>query len=85
MAPSYGGVVSPPPLPPPAVAGAYAPSPVGYVQPQVRPGTLPPGTGIKIGDYEVTIEKFLSEGVWGFVCERRGVPPRERTGWTLTD
>ena len=60
MAASYGGVVSPPPPAHPAVAA------VGYAQPQpqvqVRPGTLPPGTGIKIGDYEVTIEKFLSEG-----------------------
>jgi hypothetical protein len=28
----------------------------------VRPGTLPPGVCVKIGEHEVTIERFLSEG-----------------------
>lgn len=30
----------------------------------VRPGTLPPGVCVKIGEHEVTIERFLSEGTF---------------------
>lgn len=55
------GVASPPSMQPahfPAPQPQYA----QQMQQQVRPGTLPPGTCIKIGDYEVTIERFLSEG-----------------------
>ena len=62
------GVVSPPTVPSAQFNGYPAAPPAQYgqqVQQQqkgIRPGTLPPGTCIKIGDYEVTIERFLSEG-----------------------
>ena len=29
---------------------------------QMKPGTLPPGTAIGIGDYTVVVEQYLSEG-----------------------
>lgn len=40
----------------------HAPSPQAVSSPPARPGTLPVGTRIMIGQYKVTIERFLSEG-----------------------
>lgn len=30
--------------------------------PVVPPGTLPPGTIVRVGEYQVRVERFLSEG-----------------------
>ena len=37
----------------------FAPAAVAQ---QMKPGTLPPGTAIGIGDYTVVVEQYLSEG-----------------------
>lgn len=71
---STAGVHSPPQQPsyaspPPAAPSQYAAYLSGAQQQlyqqaaaNVRPGTLPPGVCVKIGEHEVTIERFLSEG-----------------------
>jgi AP2-associated kinase len=54
-----------PPLPPQQYAAYLSPEQQQLYQQaasHVRPGTLPPGVCVKIGEHEVTIERFLSEG-----------------------
>lgn len=68
---STAGVHSPPQPgyaspPAPSQYAAYLSGPQQQLYQQaaasVRPGTLPPGVCVKIGEHEVTIERFLSEG-----------------------
>lgn len=66
----YNSLGSPPPMsmpmsaamPPIAAYSQHLPPPVAAASAPPRPGTLPVGTRVKIGEYTVTIEKFLSEG-----------------------
>lgn len=59
--PYYGGAMSPPQM------QAFSPYPPGSPMPAIRPGTLPPGTAVKIGDYAVVVQRFLSEGGFAHV------------------
>jgi len=60
------------PAPPQAYAGSSGPAPPS-AQPTnvpptiaVPPGTLPPGTIVNVGDYQVVVDRFLSEGELSF-------------------
>ncbi|KAK9900495.1 hypothetical protein P389DRAFT_165845 [Cystobasidium minutum MCA 4210] len=84
---STAGVHSPPQQPsyaspPPAAPSQYAAYLSGAQQQlyqqaaaNVRPGTLPPGVCVKIGEHEVTIERFLSEGGFAHVYVVRSSRP----------
>lgn len=63
----YQGYVSPPPMNG-AMQGQMA---VPVQAPALaKPGTLPPGTSVRIGEYKVYIDRFLSEGkAWSMLEE----------------
>lgn len=66
MSPPYGYPAAS--YAPQAAGVAMQPSPQG-LPPPAKPGTLPVGTRIMIGQYKVNIERFLSEGM----CPRPGL------------
>ncbi|BGP38672.1 Ark- serine/threonine protein kinase [Rhodotorula kratochvilovae] len=58
---------------PPAAAPAAAPPPAPVLA--APPGTLPPGTVVDVGQYRVTVQRFLSEGGFAHVYLAQSAVP----------
>ncbi|GAA6051979.1 hypothetical protein JCM3770_002994 [Rhodotorula araucariae] len=70
-APSTSPAFRPPA--PPAAAPAAAPPPAPVLA--APPGTLPPGTVVDVGQYRVTVQRFLSEGGFAHVYLAQSAVP----------
>ena len=70
-APSHSPAQGLPQFAPPAAAA------------NVPPGTLPPGTVVRIGEYEVRVERFLSEGEYSYWRAARALAHLSTVAWRL--